>query len=478
MKERHRTLVWVRGKDLRIADHEPLLRAAEDGEIVPLFIFDPYFFHPLRARKLPHRMQFLLESIRELSSNLASLGSRLICVSGPSVTLMPELVKRWGITRVVAHRWTEPFGRTRDARIAESLSVPMTLYEGETLHPPGTLRTGKGTPYSVFTPFSRALRKAARISEPLPKPKGLGAVPSVAMKDNEEIPCLEKLGISRNPHLQAGGESAAGARLKLFLEQRVGTYCVGRDQLGEPATSRLSADIKFGTLSVRTIWRSVEELDVKGQGESAETFLNELIWRDFSYSTLWDRPEVLRVPFRPSWKGFPWRNDPEEWRAWKNGQTGYPVIDAGARQLLETGFVHNRARMITASFLCKHLLIDYRRGESHFLKYLTDGDWAQNNAGWQWSAGCGCDAQPYFRVFNPITQGAKFDPAGNYVRRWVPELKHLPNRYIYRPWDAPPEVLEKAGVTLGVHYPPPLVEHAAARERFLRVAKSHLSTTG
>ena len=478
MKQDHRTLVWFRGKDLRVSDHEPLIEALKVGEVIPLFVVDPYFFHPLRARKLPHRMQFLLESISELSDNLASLGSQLICVSGSSVVMVPELAQRWGVTQVVAHRWTEPFGRVRDARIADELSVPLKLYEGETLHPPGSLRTGKGSPYSVFTPFSRALRRQAQISVAIPPPDSIEPVPKIALSDHEKIPALETLGIQRNPSLQKGGETAGQNRLKLFLEKHATGYAKGRDQLGESATSRLSADIKFGTLSVRTIWEKVQEVKSDLCAESIETFQTELIWRDFAHSTLWDRPEVLKQPFRPAWVGFPWRNDPADWKAWTDGRTGYPVIDAAARELRETGFVHNRARMITASFLCKHLLIDYRRGESHFLKYLTDGDWAQNNAGWQWSAGSGCDAQPYFRVFNPFSQGEKFDPDGNYVRRWIPELKLLPNRYIYRPWDAGPEVLAKAKITLGADYPLPIVDHATARERFLRVAKAYLKPTG
>ena len=474
VKQVHRTLVWFRGKDLRVSDHEPLIKALEDGEVIPLFVFDPYFFHPLRARKLPHRMQFLLESISELADNLASHGSRLVCVSGSSVAVVPELVQKWGVTQVFAHRWTEPFGRIRDARIADALSVPFKLYEGETLHPPGTLRTGKGAPYSVFTPFSKALRSQARISAPLPPPESITPVPEVALSDSENIPALEDLGIERNPSLQNGGETAARHRLKLFLKTHASSYASGRDQLGASATSRLSADIKFGTLSVRSIWEKIAPLKTETSAESIETFKTELIWRDFAYSTLWDRPEVLKQPFRPQWEGFPWQNDPEDWKAWTEGRTGYPVIDAAARELRETGFVHNRARMITASFLCKHLLIDYRRGESHFLKYLTDGDWAQNNAGWQWSAGSGCDAQPYFRVFNPFSQGEKFDPEGIYVRRWIPEIKLLPSRYIYRPWTAPEAVLDKAGISLGGDYPLPIVDHAMARERFLRVAKAHL----
>ena len=470
-------MVWFRGKDLRIADHEPLVRAAADGEVIPVFVFDPYFFHPQRARKLPHRMQFLLESVKELSENLASAGSKLVCLPGRSSSVIPEIVEAWNVSRVVAHRWVEPFGRVRDARIAKDLTVPFDLYEGETLHPPGQLRSGKGDPYSVFTPFSRAFRREATIPRPIPAPRDLGPVPRAALTSPGEIPTLAQLGIQVNQNLQQGGEAAGQKRLASFIKKHVGDYAHGRDQLGAGATSRLSADIKFGTLSIRSVWWAVQEMNPAPSAESLESFLTELIWREFSYSSLWDRPELLRAPFRPAWTNFPWRNDPEDWEAWAGGRTGYPIIDAAARQLAETGFMHGRARMITASFLCKHLMLDYRRGEAHFMRYLTDGDWAQNNAGWQWSAGCGCDAQPYFRVFNPVSQGKRFDPEGNYVRRWLPALSKLPARYIHQPWLAPPDVLCQAEIQLGNDYPEPIIDHAFARNRFLSAAKAHLHST-
>lgn len=466
-----RTLVWFRGKDLRVTDHTPLARAAERGEVIPVFVFDPYFFSPERAAELPHRMQFLLESIRDLAAALAARGSQLVCVSGRSVEVIPRLAQAWGVTRVVAHRWVEPFGRTRDARIEAALSVPFDLFEGETLHPPGTLRTGKGTPYSVFTPFSRALRRTASIGRPQPAPKKLEPVPAVARRDHEEIPTLAGLGLTRNPRLQAGGETAAQARLSAFSDVLAG-YVAGRDRLAEQGTSRLSADLKFGTLSVRSVWWFVQSCG--GPSEAVERFCTQLVWRDFAHATLWDRPQLLNSPFRSTWEGFPWRTDPTEWTAWTEGLTGYPVVDAAARQLLETGYVHNRARMITASFLCKHLLVDYRRGEAHFMRYLTDGDWAQNNLGWQWSAGSGCDAQPYFRVFNPISQGERFDRDGTYVRRWLPVLAQLPKRYVHQPWTAPEAVLRASGVELGENYPRPIVDHAFARGRFLATAKEYL----
>jgi len=208
--------------------------------------------------------------------------------------------------------------------------------------------------------------------------------------------------------------------------------------------------------------------------EALRTFHNELIWREFSHSTLWDRPTLLSEPFQLAWRGFPWQQSDGLWQAWTQGRTGYPIVDAAARQLMVEGFVHNRARMISASFLTKHLLVDYRRGEAHYLRYLVDGDLAQNNAGWQWSAGCGCDAQPYFRVFNPVLQGKRFDPHGDYVRRFVPELRVLPTKYIHNPWTAPAAVLAEANVTLNGNYPRPIVEHTEARERFLAIATQYV----
>jgi deoxyribodipyrimidine photo-lyase len=241
-------------------------------------------------------------------------------------------------------------------------------------------------------------------------------------------------------------------------------------------TSRLSAHLRFGTISARRVWTAIENAH-EGSG-ATQTFLNEMIWREFTHSTLWDRPELMTEPARSAWRGFPWRMREDLWRAWVDGRTGYPIVDAAARQLLREGFVHNRARMITASFLTKHLLIGYKAGEAHYMKYLTDGDWAQNNFGWQWSAGCGLDGQPYFRVFNPVTQGKRYDPDGLYVRRWLPELANVPTKLIHSPFAAPASVLDEAGVRLGREYPVPVVDHAEARQRFLAAAKAHLDGRG
>lgn len=468
-----RTLVWFRGKDLRVADHAPLSSAAAAGEVVPLFVLDPYFFAPERARRIPHRMQFLLDSLRCLDESLARLGTRLVVVPGRSVDVVPLLARRWRVDRVVAQRWVEPFARERDRRVREALEVPLELFEGETLHPPGTLRTASGSPYSVFTPFARAFRRSVTVGEPLPAPRALPPVPADVRADAVGVPACEDLGVTPNPRVLAGGERAGRERLERFLAGPAHEYEQTRDRLDADGTSRLSADLKFGTLSVRTVWRAAERR-LRRWPRAFEAFSNELLWRELSHATLWDRPELLEEPFQHAWKGFPYRDDDAAWSAWATGRTGYPIVDASARQLLAEGFVHNRARMISASFLAKHLLVDFRRGEAHYMQWLTDGDWAQNDAGWQWSAGCGCDAQPYFRVFNPVAQGERFDPEGGYVRRWVPELARVPAKFVHRPWEAPPDVLARAGVTLGRTYPRPIVDLAAARERFLQLARRHI----
>ncbi len=478
-----RTLVWFRGKDLRVTDHVPLLDAAAAGECVPLFVLDPFFFSKEAAAELPHRMQFLLESLHALQKNLEALGSELLVVSGKSVEIVPQLARELAVERVVAHLWTEPVGKLRDARIEAALHVPFDRFEGETLAPTNALRTGEGKPFSVFTPFARAFAKTARVDRPRPAPKRLPPLPADAAfqhalaKRRVPLPTLEALGITANPALVPGGERAARKRLSTFVEGPLGGYETGRDRMDRPHTSRLSQDLKFGVLSPRTVYHAANDA-LGGEPESRRRYVTELLWRDFAYATLEARPELLKEPFRKDFITFPWARGGPGWDAWREGRTGYPVVDASARQLLQEGFVHNRARMISASFLTKHLLVHYADGESHYLKFLTDGDWAINNMGWQWSAGCGCDAQPYFRVFNPITQGERFDPEGDYVRRYVPELRKLPTKFIHQPWNAEPLVLRQAGVALGETYPQALVDHAAARARFLTLAKKHLAAKG
>ena len=318
--------------------------------------------------------------------------------------------------------------------------------------------------FRVFTPFSRACGERLAAGSLLPAPKTLPPVPEGWGAESVAVPSLEHLGLEGNPRIQAGGERAGRERLMAFLGGPLERYSQDRDRMDLPGSSRLSADLKFGTLSIRTVWRAAAEAG----GPGVKAFLNELLWREFSHHLLWEWPGLLEQPFRRDFEGFPWRYDEAAWEAWTEGRTGYPVVDAAARQLRQEGFVHNRARMVAASFLAKHLLLAFRLGEAHYLRWLTDGDWAQNDAGWQWSAGCGCDAQPWFRIFNPVTQGLKFDPEGDYVRRWVPELAGLPGPLAHTPWKAqrPPE------------YPAPIVDHGLARARFLDSAKRHLGRGG
>lgn len=474
-----RTIVWFRGKDLRLADHLPLLDAIRTGDVVPLFVVDPYFFAKSRAAALPNRMQFLVESLHEVAEGLEARGSRLLCVEGKSIEMVPRVAEALGAERVVGHRWSEPVGRDRDRHVAAALEAQgrrLELFEGETLMKPGEVLTGSETPFAVFTPFSRAFAKAVKIDAPKAAPRTLPklpAIPAAMKKLLAPLPTLASIGVERNEHLVAAGEKAAHARANKFLKGPASRYEKGRNELGDEGTSRLSQDLKFGLISPREVWHLAEKALAK-HPTAKKIYLNELVWREFAYDVVRHKPRVLEEPFRPLWEHFPWRKDKRGWEAWTLGQTGYPVVDASARELLGSGFVHNRARMISASFLTKHLLVDYRMGEAHYLKFLTDGDWASNNLGWQWSAGCGVDAQPWFRVFNPIGQGEKFDPDGAYVRRWVPELAKLGNKWIHHPWDAPAEDLRRAGVELGRTYPHPIVDHAEARARFLAAANGHL----
>ncbi len=472
-----RTLVWFRGKELRVDDHAPLRDAAARGDVIPLFVLDPYFFAPERARPIANRIQFLLDSLAWLEAAIARLGSRLLVVRGRSLDVVPALARRLRVDRVVAQRWVEPFARERDRRVAEALGdVPFELHEGETLHPLGTIRSKAGGPYHVFTPFARAFFRDVRVDPPLPRLRRLPPVPSDVRVKTVACPTIESLGIPRNPRLPRAGAAAARARLRRFLDgPAAADYDEGRNRLGdERGTSHLSVDLKFGTISPRTVWAAAEAALASRHPAAWRRFATELVWREFTHALLWEEPDLLERPFRREFVGFPWRDDERGWRAWVSGATGYPIVDAAARQLLADGYVHNRARMIAACFLAKDLLVDFRRGERHYLEKLVDGDWAQNDFGWQWSAGCGADAQPWFRIFNPTTQGETFDPDGAYVRRWVPELAGLADDHIHAPWLAPGETLAAAGVTLGETYPRPIVDHAMARARFLTVARRHL----
>jgi deoxyribodipyrimidine photo-lyase len=473
-----RGIVWFRGKDLRIHDHPALDRAAGMcRELIPVFVLSPeYFGGPSAAAKAPHRLQFLLESLEDLAGQLAALGSRLLLVHGPANRALPELVARTKAEHVFAIGACEPQSRARDAGVARALSVPLEICGYETLRAPGSIRTGSGGPFQVYTPFARALLAGFEPSPPLAAPRHLPRLPPGLEGVGLVLPALRSLGLKRNEDLQRGGERAAISRLKHFIQERARRYDGTRDRMDLQGTSRLSADLHFGTLSVRRIFVNARDALHQAAPPAWERYRAELLWREFSHHTLFDRPELLRTPFRRDFEGFPWLDDERSWLAWTEGRTGYPIVDAAARQLLAEGFVHNRARMIAASFLAKQLALHYARGEAHYMQWLTDGDAAQNNMGWQWCAGSGCDAQPYFRIFNPIAQGERYDPDGDYVRKYVPELAKLPARYIHAPFRAPSSALLAAGVKLGSDYPEPIVELDTARQRFLMLAAEHLGS--
>ena len=361
-----------------------------------------------------------------------------------------------------------PYARRRDARVAQSLALDLT--GGVTVHPAGAVLKADGAPYTVFTPFSRAWKVL-----PLPSARDVLVAPAWL----PALPDLSSLPIPDAPALSAAvpfvpGEAEAQRRLAAFVdaqEAAIYRYAEGRNQLDLDGTSRLSPYLRFGMVSARRAVASALAAAGTATGaqgrKGAETWLNELIWREFFIHILYHFPQVRGSSFRPEYDRIAWENDTGAFAAWCEGRTGYPVVDAAMRQLIETGWMHNRARMIVASFLVKDLLIDWRWGERTFMQHLVDGDPAANNGGWQWTAGTGTDAAPYFRIFNPVLQGKKHDPNGNFVRRWLPELARVPNRYLHAPWEMPKDVQHEAGCVIGQDYPAPIIDHAWARERTL-----------
>ena len=459
-------ILWFR-RDLRLADNPALAHAVKTGRpILPVYILDQAF--EIGAASL----WWLDKSLRALDASLQAIGSRLILRRGDGEAELRRLIDESGAGAVFMNRRFEPEAFTRDADIAQALEaegVSCKGWNGTLLARPGSVLNGSGLPYKVFTPFHRALLATA-----LAPPRSAGpdrlATPPVPVSDD-----IDSWGLHpHRPDWSVGfdwtpGEAGAEAALATFLARGLKSYSVGRDIPAEPATSRLSAHLHFGEINP---WRAVAaSRDAVSAGRvpaaEAEKFVAEIGWREFSAHLLHAFPQITDTAFRPEYDAMPWRDDPAGLEAWKRGKTGYPVVDAGMRELWTTGFMHNRVRMIVASFLVKHLLIDWREGERWFRDTLVDADLASNVQNWQWVAGSGADAAPYFRIFNPVTQGQKFDADGRYVRRWVPELRGVPDRWLHAPWTAPAEVLRDARVRLGGEYPRPIVEHDAARKRAL-----------
>jgi len=464
-------VLWFR-RDLRLADNPALTHAVDTGRpILPLYILDEG--RPIGAAS----KWWLDKSLRALDASLGALGSRLILRRGDSEVELRRLVETTGADTVFMNRLFEPDAFARDADIAHALQVEgvdCKGYNGSLMARPGSVLNGSGQPYRVFTPFMKAL--LATVSAP-PHTAGPRAIETASSLASDDVDTWD-LHPTR-PDWSGGfdwtpGEAGAADAVSVFLGHGLKSYGKGRDFPAEPVTSRLSPHLHFGEISP---WRAIERArgaaaEGRVPAADADKFTAEIGWREFSAHLLHHFPQITDTAFRPEYDAMPWRTDLVGLQAWRRGRTGYPVVDAGMRQLWTTGWMHNRVRMIVASFLVKHLLIDWRAGEAWFRDTLVDADLASNVQNWQWVAGSGADAAPYFRIFNPIIQGQKFDADGRYVRRWVPELARLPDKWLHAPWTAPTDVLDRAGVSLGRDYPHPVVEHAAARQRALDALKT------
>ncbi|MEM7535641.1 MAG: deoxyribodipyrimidine photo-lyase [Chloroflexota bacterium] len=485
---------WIR-RDLRLTDNQTLHAAIDhatahpDGHVIPLFILDPIF--PKSPYFSLQRFGFLLEGLRILAQSLQARGSQLIVRSGRPQTVLSEFVQTANVTAIFAERDHSPYATARDQQIQAALSLHLT--DGVSIRTPGTVLKNDGRPYTVYTPYRRKWEATTHLTRHhiLPAPQN---IPTPETISSEPIPTDPTMSSEIAP-LFPPGESAAkdrlGAYVRIPVQEHVRipaqgqqqTYAIrdyadSRDRPAIAGTSSLSPYLRFGMISARLAavgaMEAIQQAEVLGDAtgrQSAETWLSELIWRDFYISILAAFPHVRQQSFRSAYDNIVWDNDADAFAAWCVGRTGYPFVDAAMRQLRQSGWMHNRARMVVASFLVKHLLIDWRWGERWFMQHLLDGDPAANNGGWQWTAGTGTDAAPYFRVFNPITQGKKFDPTGDYVRRWVPELQRVEKKYIHEPWKMSPLEQRTCQCVIGEQYPMPIVDHKWARERVLDAYK-------
>jgi len=458
-------IVWFR-RDLRMTDNPALAAAAEADEIVPVFCFERGL-HSGRHRSA-NRNAYLLACLRELDEGLRAAGGRLHYRKGNPAREIVALARACGAERVHVNRDHTVHARSRDRRVQEALAkhdVELVGHTGITCAEVAKVTTGSGDPFRVFTPFSRAWIKAPR-RELAPKPRKLTTPASVEVGKPPSERTMSIDARAKRIAEAAGPGEEAGRKLMRDAVASSADYEKVRDDAGADATTHLSPPLHFGTVSPRELETLLAEKRTKG----AQALRRQLGWRDFWLSVIRAFPENRTEEYDERFRGMRWRSDRDELLAWKRGETGIPWVDAGMRQLLEQGWMHNRVRMAVASFLTKNLLIDWREGESHFMEHLLDGDESQNNGNWQWSASVGVDPQPYFRVFNPVLQQRKFDPDGVYVRRWVPELADLPDEHLAEPWETPDDVQEAAGCVVGRDYPEPLVDlkqsRAEAIERF------------
>lgn len=462
-------LVWFR-RDLRIDDHAALYHALRaGGPVWCVFVFDTDILDELLAEGLSadRRVEFIHASVTELDAALRALGGGLIVRHGRAREVVPQLARELGVAGVVANRDYEPAAFARDRAVHDALArdgIAFDTYKDQVVFECDEVLTQGGKPFSVFTPYKNAwLKKLTPFHlKAYPVRTYADALAAVAAGD---IPSLADMGF-RSTNLATlklpAGMSGADTLFDAFLD-RIDRYKVLRDFPAAKGPSYLSVHLRFGTISIRRLAR---EAHARG-GAGAETWLSELIWRDFYFQILWHNPHVVGASFRPEYDAVRWVDDAAKFRAWCEGRTGYPLVDAAQRQLAQTGYMHNRLRMVSASFLTKDLGIDWRRGEHWFARQLNDFDLAANNGGWQWAASTGCDAQPWFRIFNPVTQSEKFDADGQFIRRYCPELAKFDKKRIHAPWLATPLEQKMAGCVIGSDYPAPIVDHAAAREATL-----------
>ncbi|HRA68046.1 MAG TPA: deoxyribodipyrimidine photo-lyase [Caldilinea sp.] len=468
------TAIWWIRRDLRLTDNQALAAAlAHADQVVPVFVLDPKLLHSQSVGE--KRLAFLLGGLHALATDIAARGGCLIVRSGEPAQVLARLCQECAAVAIYAERDVSPYATARDVAVKEAVMAPLILTEGVAIRTPAAIVKKDDAPYTVFTPYSRRWRARPPMqrSDILPAPRTLKLDIRI---DGEAIPPQPSL-----PQIEAfpPSEAEAKARLDHFsqgAQAPIYVYAEDRNRPEMEGTSQLSPYLRFGMISSRTAavaaYTAVESAPTAAARASADAWLNELIWRDFYLSILHHFPYVREGSFRRQYDAIDWQNDETLYAAWCAGQTGYPFIDAAMRQLATLGWMHNRARMAVASFLVKDLLIDWRWGERWFMQMLIDGDPAANNGGWQWSAGTGTDAAPYFRIFNPTAQGQKFDPDGVYVRRWAPELRTVPDKYIHEPWRMARSEQLCAGCIIGQDYPAPIVDHAQARERALAAYKA------
>ncbi|MDO9384334.1 MAG: deoxyribodipyrimidine photo-lyase [Hyphomicrobiaceae bacterium] len=465
-------LVWFR-QDLRLTDHRALRAAIATGApVLPVYILDDETPGPWAIASASR--WWLHHSLTELTRALAGIGAPLVFRRGTFSAELVKLVKETGATAVFCSRSYEPWAVALENDLKAKLTkagAELKRYPGTLLREPEDLRTKTGGPFKVYTPFWNALSGGDDPAKPQPAPTQI--TPPAKLPKSDALASWKLL--PTKPDWSGGmreswqpGEAGAEQRLEAFLDAIVSGYADSRNRPDKVGTSRLSPHLHFGEISPCRVWHALMH-HARGNSldKGAETYLKEIVWREFSYHLLFHFPDLPEKPFRPEFAAYPWKNQKANLTAWQRGQTGYPIVDAGMRELWHTGWMHNRVRMIVASFLIKHLLISWQQGQTWFWDTLVDADLANNAASWQWVAGSGADAAPYFRIFNPMKQGTTFDPKGEYVRRWVPELAALSDEDLNTPWEAAPAALAKAGVVLGKNYPHPIVDHAEARKAAL-----------